>query len=152
MDDAVPCSGVDLLHSGLYFNSFAKKHDAVKITWGWTGLNWIGMDWTGQGWPAWIWIELNAGRLRANLGCAGNLSGCQIKCDAPGTINPVCYTRDATEWLVQLDVLCIVAGEQQEFASTTSASTTSTIIPCHTTIHKTLPPYHMILPYPATVE
>ena len=32
-------------------------------------------------------------------------------------INPVCYTREATTLLVQLDVLCIVAGKQQEHTS-----------------------------------
>ena len=32
-------------------------------------------------------------------------------------INTVCCTRGATRSFVQLDMLCIVAGEQQEFAS-----------------------------------
>ena len=32
-------------------------------------------------------------------------------------INPACYTRGATKLLVQFDVLCIVAGEQQELTS-----------------------------------
>ena len=35
----------------------------------------------------------------------------RINLDVPAPINPMCCTRDATTWLVQLDVLCVVAGK-----------------------------------------
>ena len=42
------------------------------------------------------------------------VSGGKLTSSAPVATNPACYTRGATKLLVQLDVLCNVAGKQQE--------------------------------------
>ena len=58
------------------------------------------------------------GVLETNLDTLGHdLAMFRTNLDVPAPINPVCCTRGATKWLVQLDVLCIVAAKQQEIAS-----------------------------------
>ena len=73
-------------------------------------------------------------RLGTSLDCKGqsgvsgqirgvkNNLGCQDSLDVLGAslvvlINPVCTTRDATKLLLQFEVLCNVAGKQQEHTS-----------------------------------
>ena len=73
------------------------------------------------------------GMLGRSLGVLGRSFGCAVWACWVGWVggwggwvggwvggwgNGACYTRGATKLLVQLDVLCNVAGEQQESAST----------------------------------
>ena len=68
-------------------------------------------------------VKTNVGRqdgldmLGASVGVL-RLSLDRASRSAPWPIKPMSYTRDATELLLQFNVLCNVAGKQQEHTST----------------------------------